>query len=370
MLVNFESSLLEYLKTNYSLKYDNKSKKVEISVKDVENELKINAFNLEPIQVKENGQTFELEKNNSFRFSPLMEEDESNIYINLMINKITYKLKLSEISNKPVPTSGNAIVKNIYDKQASMTLAGNKIIQMNNEYYPYAQFKKMLNIENELVLNGYMYGNSIEEEFFGNRLNVPLNIEEAYFNLLNEIKKLDTLPSLMCLSGPLKEAAKGYCELIETELDNLPDNEKIIDERIKNILYIGTIKDEKNNIYLTPLHPLILRYEIQKSEKINGEVLSEKILKKYNPSGLLPYWTEGNSFFFSNIIDEYPRGIMYKLYSAKNKMNSERASSIIKSRLTNFKSHFKYLFNISPDFSLNMRFLDIDDYQMILTVVC
>lgn len=251
-----------------------------------------------------------------------------------------------------------------------MTLAGNKIIQKNNEYYPYAQFKKMLNIENELIINDYMSGNSIEEEFFGNRFNLPQNIETAYFNLLNEIKKLDTLPSLMYLSGPIKEAASEYCEQIENELEKLPNNEKIIDERKKNIMYLGTIKDENNNIYLTPLHPLILRYEIQKTEKINGEVLSEKIFKKYNPSGLLPYWTEGDDFFFSNIIDEYPRGIKYKLYSAKNKMNSERASSIIKSRLSNFKSHFKYLFNISQDFTLNTRFIDIDDYKMILTGVC
>src|SRR5699024_3976243 len=35
-----------------------------------------------------------------------------------------------------------------------------------------------------------------------------------------------------------------------------------------------------------------------------------------------------------------------------------------------FKKHFKYLFSISDEFSLNTRFVDIEDYKMVLKGVC
>ncbi|MGN5882232.1 helicase HerA domain-containing protein [Staphylococcus simulans] len=369
LIVNFESHLIEKLRTNYTLKYDTKTKMVEVSVKDVENELVLNDSEFKEAVVKENGQAFNVDYTNVFKFNELISEDETNIYIQLLINNVFYKVKLNEVTQKPVPVSGSFLMKELYNKKISMENEKGKVIQGNSEYYPFAAFKKMLNIEEEMINNGFMYGILTSESFYGERLDLKPEIIEAYDNLVEEIKKRNSLPSLVYLDNELLESAEKYCSLFENELDELRDNEKIVDIQTQNIHKVGMIKGN-DLLYLTPLHPLVLRYEIQKSKAIQDNKLPEKIIKKYNPAGLLPYFVDEEHYYFSNNEDDYPRGIIYKQYTSKSKTNAEKMSLIIKSRLNDFKTHFEYLFNISDEFALNTRFIDVDDYKMILKGVC
>lgn len=369
LVVNFSSELIENLKTDYSLKYDSKTKMVEISVKDIENELLINNQPPREVTVKENGQTFDIQSENKFKFNNLIAEDEANIYITLNINEIYYKLTLSEISKKLAPISGFALMKKLYDKKLSIENQNKKVIQGNEEYHLYTTFKDLLNFEENMMNNDYMCGKIIDDNFYGDRIELKPALTEVYDDLLAEIKRYNTLPSLMYLEGSLLEKAEEYCALFEQELNELKDNEKVDDICTQNIHEVGVIKGD-SILYLTPLHPLVLRYEIQKTKMIKDSKIPEKILRKFNSAGLLPYFVEEDQYYFSNYEDYYPRGIIFKPYTSKNKANAEKLSNIIKSRLSDFKKHFKYLFSISDEFSLNTRFVDIEDYKMVLKGVC
>src|SRR5699024_4595241 len=113
--------------------------------------------------------------------------------------------------------------------------------------------------------------------------------------------------------------------------------------------------------------PLLLRYEIEKTKSVSDQKLDDKILKKYNASNLLPFIVdEENNYYFAEFNENKSRWLEYRPFSRTNKSSSNITSFIIKSRIRDFKQHFKYLFDINPSFSMKTRFLNISDYKMIL----
>ncbi|PNZ79498.1 DNA-binding protein, partial [Staphylococcus petrasii] len=129
---------------------------------------------------------------------------------------------------------------------------------------------------------------------------------------------------------------------------------------------LGTVTDD-DNIYLTSLHPLILRYELNKTERFNDDEISEKVFRKYNPIGLLPYFVDVESnYYFANYNEGGARWITYKPFETTNKMSSEKMQFIIKTRLNNYKQHFRYLFDINNNYALKVKYIDVKDYKAVI----
>lgn len=366
LLVNFSSSIIENIKTRYKLKFDNNSKSVEITVDNVENFLTFNDEDPTYTKVNEVAKHFDITLDNKFDFSPLVNDDEDHIHIFIDINKIKYKIKLDNPVNKPVPISSSTLIRYVYEKQESMKVENNSVIQGNNEYYLHNEFKNSIKIEASMLQNKYTNGYIKNNEFTGYSLELPNEVEETYKDLCDLLINSETVPSLMYLNTEVSAIAEKFCDAVENILDNLPDNEKIIDKNILNVHKLGLIENG-NKIHLTALHPLIIRYELEKTKYFNDNKINEKIFKQYNPMGLLPYYVDSESnYYFSNYTEDSPRWITYEPFETTNKMGSDKVRFIIKSRLHDFKSHFKYLFDVNSNFSLKAQFVEITDYKVIL----
>lgn len=366
LIVNFDSSLIENIKTRYKLKYDSKSKLVEINLDSNENILTFNNDNQEVQKVYECEEEHSLSNYSSFDFTPLINKDEDHIYIYLFINNINYKIRLNDIANKPMPVSSLNLIRFVYEQRDSMKVKDNLVSHGTDEYYLYKNFRNVIEIENEMIYNKYSHGEIIDDEFYGYQLDLSPEILEAYQTFCNLIIDKQTVPSLIYYDEDVREAGLRYCEAVENELYRLPDNEKVIDNSILNIHKLGLVYHGKN-IYFTSLHPLLIRYEIEKTMQLKENKINEKVFRKYNPIGLLPYFVDSNSnYYFSNFSEESSRWIIYKPYETTNKMSSEKTRIIIKSRLNDFKQHFKYLFSVNPQFSLKTKYVEVNDYKVIL----
>lgn len=366
LLVNFPSDNIENIKTKYKLKYDAISKSVEISLDNIENLLSFNEGSGDLKKVFEVADEYSLQDNNKFDFSPLINKDEDQIFIFIFINNIKYKIKLNELINKPVPVTSSNLIRYVYEKKESMKVIDNLAIQGTNEFYLYNDFKKSIQVEKSLIENKYTNGIIKNDEFIGERLLLPLEIEETYQNLCDLLNRLETVPSLIYYDNEIADASIKYCLAVERVINNLPDNEKIVDKKTLNIHKLGLIEQD-NKIYMTALHPLLIRYELEKTQRFDDTKINEKVFKKYNPIGLLPYFVDSQSnFYFSNYTEENARWITYTPFESTNKMSADKVRFIIKSRLHDFKTHFNYLFSINPEFALKARFVEITDYKVIL----
>ena len=138
-----------------------------------------------------------------------------------------------------------------------------------------------------MIYNKYSHGEIIDDEFYGYQLDLSPEILEAYQTFCNLIIDKQTVPSLIYYDEEVREAGLRYCETVENELYRLPDNEKVIDNSILNIHKLGLVYHGKN-IYFTSLHPLLIRYEIEKTMQLKENKINEKVFRKYNPIGLLP----------------------------------------------------------------------------------
>ncbi|MGX0142209.1 helicase HerA domain-containing protein [Staphylococcus hominis] len=366
LLVNFDSSEIDSLKTKYKLKYNTKEKKVEFNLDNIENKLQINSENKGQDKVYENGEIYNLETTSSLDFSHLINVDESNIFVNLIINNINYIIKLNEFVNKPVPVSSSNLIKKVYEKKESMIFKDNIVIQDTNEYYLFSGFKNILQIEQEMINNHFTNGTLIKNEFFGEIKNLPSSVARTYKQLCDLIKEKNTVPSLMYYDEDIRLSILNFCNSVENVINNLSDDEKITNHEILNIHELGTIKDE-NNFYLTSLHPLVLRYELYKTKYFMDEEISEKIFHKYNPIGLLPYVVDmDTNYYFANYTEEGARWITYRPFETTNKMSANKMQFIIRTRLNNYKQHFKYLFNINSQYALKTRYIEVTDYNTII----
>ncbi|PTU82612.1 DNA-binding protein, partial [Staphylococcus pasteuri] len=223
-----------------------------------------------------------------------------------------------------------------------------------------------MNIEAEMIKHKYTNGVIQNDVFIGENLLLPKEIEENYISLCNLLLETQNLPSLMYYDEKIIKYAKKYCLSVEKALNNLSDNEKIIDQSLINLHKLGVI-EQGNRVYFTSLHPLLMRYEIEKTMYFNETSVNEKVFKKYNAVSLLPYFVDSNSnFYFSNYSESNARWISYEPFENTNKMNPDKIIFIIKTRLHDFYMHFNYLFNINYNFSIKVRFVDISNHKVIL----
>lgn len=324
LIVNFNYSLIENIKTKYKLRYDKSTKNIELNLTDIEDQLKFNNYPPMPKEINEIGGKYQLSQYNIFNFLPLIKNDMDNIYIFLEINNVTYTLKLNAIANKPVPVTSSNIVRYIYEKKESMQFINNTAIQNTSEYYLYNEFKQTISIENEMLKNHFTNGYIQNDIFVGERNLLPNEVEKNYISLCNLLIETNNLPSLMYYDEKIIESAERYCSSIEKIMKNLSDNEKIIDESILNIHKLGVINHD-DKIYFTAFHPLIMRYEIEKTKYFKETSINEKIFKRYNPVSLLPYFVDNNSnFYFSNYSNNNIRWIKYEPFKRTNKLSPDK----------------------------------------------
>ncbi|REI09675.1 DNA-binding protein [Staphylococcus felis] len=366
LLLNFSPQKIENLKTKYTIKYDNKNKIVRFMITGVESSLVLNELNEKSEVVDEIGDKYSIENISKLDFTPLIKRDEDEIYIKLEMNGVLYCLELKEINNKPIPLSSLNILKLIYNHKISANFDEKLVKVDTDEFYMFNDFKGILKIEEEFINKKYISGVLNDDVFEGKSLELYANIEQAYYDFCDLIISKNTLPSLIYYDKEVIEAAELYCDVVENVLKTIKDNEKVVNPKILNLHELGILY-KNDEIFLTSLHPLVVRYEIEKTKAFYNDDVNEKVFKNYNPSNLLPYYVDvNNNFYFSEVSEESFRWLIYKPYEKSNKISSDKMRYIIKTRMYDFKTHFNYLFKVTSNFALKVKFVGISDKKVVL----
>src|SRR5699024_9848219 len=364
LVVNFSIDFLKNFKSKFLLDYNIKESIPIIKIHEYDSLLVFGEGEENEITAENIGEIYSLvDESLIVNLSSLIKEDASNIYFYLKNNNFLLKIELATPLNSPIPRSSQFLFKKIYDKGISMIWDGKILIQDTDEYYVYDNFKQYLNIESQIIENNILFPVMTDGNISDAHLSINSEIKSAYYKFFELLKYQKTLPSLTAFEDNIYDAANHICELTLNIINSVQEDTRVI-ESIQNILDIGKIRlDDK--LVFTLLNPFVLQFEIEKYKTFRHQENSEKIISKYKSTNLVPFYLENNNYYFSDTDDFFPKSIVFKNYKSHNNLQGSTLESIVKSRISDFKKHFEYLFISNPKLPIKVKFKNIYEYKYI-----
>ena len=291
------------------------------------------------------------------------------INFNLVYNDLKIPIQIKEDGNKSLPVESLTIWKYKREYQENFIYKNNKAVQGTNSFYLHDEFKKYLNMEKELIDDSIVYG---EREINGTIKKIDLKLSDelqSVFNrIINYYRDINNLPSLVFLDNDLKALYKEFIELYNNEIENI-EKDSIIssDERKLNLIKLGTIKDN-DKILFTPLSPLNIAYQLEITNQCQNEILDKPILERLNPNNLLPYLygdveRHGKNLLYKPIYQKDAQEWIVFEKSADVSISSTNAfiAIVVKDKMNQFVSHFKYLFDKKANAPIKLNIININE---------
>lgn len=226
---------------------------------------------------------------------------------------------------------------------------GNKI------FYAQGPFKDNLMLEEQLIESGYPIHSLTEAgELYGEETNLPAEIRDLYDDIIkyyrdNHKGRYMLLPSTTYIGAELKLLYTSYVQVYFHLISRIRHNDVLNDEFLA-LLRIGTVKEESvlHQWKFTPLHPLIIAYQLKALEKMQGEDIPTKILSKFTAVNLLPFINNGTNHkdYFIGVDQEHSPEWLYYVNAQMEgqSINRKNAPEIISSKIHEFIKHFSYLY--------------------------
>lgn len=225
----------------------------------------------------------------------------------------------------------------------------------NQIFYPQGDFRDNLLLEEQLIESGYPIHTVIESgELHGEETHLPSDIRSIYADIIqyfrdNRKGKFQLLPSTTYIDNTLKELYTRYVQVYFHLIDKIKHNDVLSNEFLA-LLRIGTVLEESSlhQWKFTPLHPLIVAYQLKVMEKMQGENLPYKILNKFTAVNLLPFINNGinhKDYFIAVDQEHSPEWLYYVNAQMEGQsINRKNASDIISSKINEFIKHFSFLY--------------------------
>lgn len=167
-----------------------------------------------------------------------------------------------------------------------------KLLLNNEEFGPRDDYRKTLLLESALInlpaLAWYEASPGIVSE---RSLKVAPRLQKAYFSYLDQIRSAGTLPSLFYLDEQARQIAIQYVDVFLAEINEI-DEDTILQEDTKaDLIALGSVSESFGSqvVKLSPLHPLMVAYQLEIYGQVKQHQLYEAMLKKLTPLNLLPY---------------------------------------------------------------------------------
>lgn len=271
-----------------------------------------------------------------------------------------------DLSVKSAPVLGKRIWKLKREYQAHFNFVNNKLQQGTREYYPRELFKEFLEIEKLWINDQYKYARKSISGIEKLELDLTPNLDKAYFELIHYFKSNDLLPSLAYMDKQLLRLSKNYLEAFNEEIMSIKEN-YILNNSQLSLMKLGTI-EESNQIYLTPLHPLNVAYQVVINEEINNEEVESHILDRLHPYNLLPFiYGEGNDIYRPVTNKDAWEWTTYQsLKKVTVGQSNEFLSKVIEEKISQFIEHFNYLFIEESQSPLKVNVIQITNDEEVL----
>ncbi len=241
--------------------------------------------------------------------------------------------------------------------------------------HPIGDFRASLRLEESLIDSGFISSNTSDGKILTeNIIDIPSNIIEVYKRIidyfLSTIKSgYRLLPSTVYIEGNLKQLYQEYVQTYFEHLSSIKDNEALAPQ-YRDIISIGTIRETNKlkTLKLTPLHPLIIAYQLKVLEEIDLPFLDEdnkEMIEKLNPNNLLPFinnGSRGNNDFFIAIEQEHSPEWMYYVNASVEgqSINRSNAAEMIAGKIQEFVGHFSFLY-MDSDAPIRLNLINVGD---------
>ena len=318
------------------------------------------------------------------RFTNLLQY-EKDIKFNIDFSGLTIPFLLEIDELKPSSISGQEIFRDKLAKKTSFQFDYEKsfIFIDSQKYSIESNLLRELQIEQKIIDEEYFYGictnfydfNSKEIEIQKIDLQLTDELRNAYLELLKAFQEKKTIPTLAYLKDEkFYGLAVSYINAFEACFNNLQEEKPLTDKQ-KNALLLGTlfIKDKHDfdkvqEILYTPFHPLNIKYQLELLEELkeHGIDSDSKIADRLNSVNLLPYINYSQDTYK---VSENLYSQEWKYYAPvenrKYRGSRKYVSNLVKDKISEFISHFKYMFDDINNSIVRINLINMGDCSQV-----
>lgn len=228
----------------------------------------------------------------------------------------------------------------------------------NSNYFPSGESRRNnLLYEDQMIANGILIGSiDVNNTMTCLSANIEKEVADAYLDVINYFKckssdSLKLLPSLAYIDTELKSLYTKLLDCYTKKIHEIKEDQALTLAQ-QELLKLGSVFNENNSrFYLSPLHPLLISYQLNLKDQIDKNFLTEPldtIVKRLTPINLLPFINKGNGnkdYYISSEQDHSLEWVEYINASKEGQSLSRRnVPEMLTSKIEEFIKHFSYLF--------------------------
>lgn len=354
-VINTPKTYLDAVKTSYLLYVSEKRHNSQIQVVGLEDTLIINPGQEKVLCETVVEDSFEYVCNYDETLTLRIDKDR----INADTGRLNFKIKcggtqipiqLQDEPMKPVVLTGIAAFKKRFLEKKSLEYKADtskeKIICGTQEFFP-KENREYLNLEKLLVDNAWLAAEKNITGICEKKLLIPSNIETAYKDLVAELKRENTVPSLAYYKNNLLETAQKYVEEVETYLSEVQSGVNLTNEQ-NDLLLLGCIVDRTDGrlIKMSPLQPLNVMYQLRLLEEQGVGEVRDVLVERLTPLYLIPYLYDEDKILFHAVEQkDAPEWRIYAPFADKRYQGTRNfVQKLVNEKITGYKEYFSFLF--------------------------
>lgn len=285
--------------------------------------------------------------------------DSGKVAFSVSCGAIQIPMSISDDTVKPTLLSGIRAFKRKNELKRSFEYRQGKIIMGTMPYFAQGAFADALEKEAFIVNNSALCVTTTDTGYKAQGLDVPAEIETAYYNFLAIFKRRRQLPSLAYYDQEIIAAARSYVETYRAFYESL-QNGDILKKSHNETLKLGTVYNlQTDMIELSPVHPLNVIYQLRLLEEDGLGAVRDDIVERLTSANLLPYIKGEKQQGIYEVVEQRtsPEWRYYAPIDG-DRYNEIRdfVPRLVSEKIEEYYAHFRFLFK------------DIGDNRMILSL--
>ena len=265
--------------------------------------------------------------------------------------------------------SGHEIFLKKHIAHESFILKDNNLINLGvDNYLIDHNLKQLFLIEKTFITQGFHRIKKVGDELIGEILDIPRNIAEIYKNLVDEIRRLKSLPSLVFYKYDLLDYAYDFVYAILDLFKNI-ETGKQLPSYINNIILLGTYVEVDNDeiIKFSPLSPLNIMYQLSILKEKEVGYIRIEFVKKLTALYLLPFIKIPKKGYYYGIEQNYSsEWLYYAPISNKRYLGSRNfVKDLVVDKINQYIEHFSFLFTGINNRDFNINLINLGDCKEI-----
>ncbi|MBC7694645.1 MAG: DUF87 domain-containing protein, partial [Burkholderiales bacterium] len=263
--------------------------------------------------------------------------------------------------------------KYIYNKESNTF----KLSFKNEEFTVREDYRNNLLLEYKIINNDGMCWVQTEQGGISSKeLQVSTEMKDAFYDFYHYFSENDMLPSLTYYDANFVKEAQNYVAVFLNELNGIENQHPLKESHQLDLIRIGTVVENFKSriVKFSPLHPLMVAYQLEIYQQVGQSSLYEAMLKKLTPLNLVPYlyWENhtkhGKPSLYASKENNHSPEWMYFSHDLHFKQFTGRdfIRTLVNHKLAEFVNNFGFLFNYDHRVPLKINVFNMGDCKQVL----